>query len=61
MEDIINKELLNRVNKDWLPFFDENMTELIDILSKIDYTKQCIFPNKEDIFKSLFYLSLIHI
>ncbi len=57
MEDIINKELLNRVNKDWLPFFDENMTELIDILSKIDYTKQCIFPNKEDIFKSLFYFS----
>ena len=33
------------------------MTELTDILSKVNYSNNCIFPNKEDIFESLFYFS----
>ena len=50
-------ENINNVNKDWLPFFDENMSELQEIINKIDYTNNSIFPNKQDIFKSLFYFS----
>ena len=50
-------ENINNVNKDWLPFFNENMTELIEIINKVNYTNNSIFPNKEDIFKALFYFS----
>jgi uracil-DNA glycosylase len=49
------EELLNRVNTDWLPFFDQNKDELEQIISKLDYNKYTIFPNKKNIFKSLFY------
>lgn len=50
-------ENINNINKDWLPFFDENMIELQEIINKLNYKKECIFPNKEDIFKALFYFS----
>jgi uracil-DNA glycosylase len=50
-------ENINNINKDWLPFFDENMSELTEIINKVNYSNNSIFPNKQDIFKSLFYFS----
>lgn len=50
MENIII--IMENINKDWLPFFDENMNELQEIINKIDYTES-IFPHKKDIFKSM--------
>lgn len=49
-------ELLNKVRPEWMDFFnDENLKELEKILSKIDFKNETIFPNKKDIFRSLFY------
>ena len=49
-------ELLNKVHPEWLDFFnEENLNELKNILSKIDFENETIFPNKKDIFRSLFY------
>jgi len=49
-------ELLNKVYPEWMDFFnDENVKQLEKILSKIDFKNETIFPNKKDIFRSLFY------
>lgn len=49
-------ELLNKVHPEWMDFFnDENVKQLEKILSKIDFKNETIFPNKKDIFRSLFY------
>ena len=47
-------DILNNVNEGWLPFFENNSNELNEILSKIDFN-ETIFPEKNNILKSLFY------
>ena len=48
-------DLLDKVHPDWMDFFNDNLTELKDILAKIDFKNETIFPKKKDIFRSLFY------
>jgi uracil-DNA glycosylase len=48
-------DLLDKVHPDWMEFFNDNLTELKDILAKIDFKNETIFPKKKDIFRSLFY------
>jgi uracil-DNA glycosylase len=47
-------EILSKVDKGWLPFFETNKNELTEILSKIEFNDM-VFPYKENIFKALFY------
>lgn len=47
--------LLAKVHPGWIDFFEENKDELKEILSKIDFKNETIFPFKKDIFRSLFY------
>jgi len=47
-------EILSKVDKGWLPFFENNKNDLTEILSKIEFN-DLIYPNKEKIFKALFY------
>jgi uracil-DNA glycosylase len=48
---------MNKVHPDWIPFFDENKKDLDEILSKINYDSETIFPKKKYIFRALFYNS----
>jgi uracil-DNA glycosylase len=52
----MDNKLLDKVNSEWLPFFNDNKKELEDIMFKIDFNK-IVFPYKEDIFRALFYNS----
>ena len=47
-------DILSKIDVGWLPFFEENKEQLDNILNKIDFNNN-IFPNKENIFKALFY------
>ena len=53
--------VLENVNKSWLPFFEDNKDELKNILSNIDFDSKPIFPNKKDIFRALFYSDVTEI
>jgi len=57
----MDNKILDKVNSEWLPFFNDNREELEDIMCKINFNKidfnEIIFPNKEDIFRALFYNS----
>jgi uracil-DNA glycosylase len=46
-------DIKKRINAGWEPFFEINNTELTGILDCIDF--DTIYPNKNDIFRSLFY------
>jgi uracil-DNA glycosylase len=50
-------QVLQRVNPGWLPFFDTNKAQLIEILNKInnDAKTKTIFPTPDDLFRTLFY------
>jgi uracil-DNA glycosylase len=50
-------KILDKVHPDWISFFEENKESLNDILSKIDYEKEVIYPKKKKIFKAFFYTS----
>jgi uracil-DNA glycosylase len=49
--------MLENINIGWKPFFEENKKELETIISKLDKIKdtKTIFPNRDDIFRTLFY------
>ena len=47
-------DIISKIHKGWLPFFEENKEQLDKILEKIEFNEN-IFPNKQNIFKSLFY------
>ena len=46
-------EILNEVNLNWNKFFNDNIDELNNILSLIDYENEIIYPEKTKIFKCL--------
>lgn len=48
-------DILKRIHIGWLPFFEKNNTELNTILDSINFDLDVIYPNKSDIFRSLFY------
>lgn len=47
-------DIISKVHKGWLPFFEENKEELDKIFETINFNDN-IFPRKENIFKTLFY------
>ena len=47
-------DIISKIHKGWLEFFEENKEQLDKILEKIEFNEN-IFPNKQNIFKSLFY------
>ena len=49
--------ILNKINDSWNEFINENIEEINNILSQIDFDNEIIFPKKENIFRSLFYNS----
>ena len=49
-------DIISKIHKGWLEFFEENKEQLDKILEKIEFNEN-IFPNKQNIFKSLFYFS----
>lgn len=49
-------DILNKIHNDWLPFFEENIDEIKEILKKVDYNNNIVFPKQEDIFRTFFYL-----
>ena len=51
-------KILDKVHPDWISFFEENKESLNDILSKIDYEKEVIFPKKK---KYLKHFSIHHL
>jgi len=48
-------DILNKINNGWIPFFEKNNTELTTILNSINFDSDTIYPNKNDVFRSLFY------
>jgi len=48
-------DILLNINNGWLEFFNNNINELNIILNNIDFNNQIIFPDKKNIFSSLFY------
>jgi uracil-DNA glycosylase len=50
-------ELLTKINNGWQEFIHENMDEINNILGQINFDTEIIFPQKENIFRSLFYFS----
>ena len=46
--------ILNKINDSWNEFINENIEEINNILSQIDFDNEIIFPKKENIFRSLF-------
>lgn len=51
--------VLERVNSDWIPFFENNKTELIKILDELNELRktQIIYPRRSDLFRALYYHS----
>lgn len=47
-------DIISKVHKGWLPFFEENEDQLNTILEQINFNEN-IFPNKKNVFKSMFY------
>ncbi len=51
--------ITKRINPGWMPFFEENKQELLNIIDKLNELKKIdkIYPNKKDIFRALYYHS----
>lgn len=51
--------ITSRIHKDWMPFFESNKTELIEILDTLTQLskEQIIYPRKSDIFRAFYYHS----
>ena len=49
--------LLEKIHPEWLPFFEENIKEIEEIIEKVDYENNIVFPKKKKIFKTFFYSS----
>jgi len=49
--------IISRIHKEWLPFFEKNKEEFENILSKLNEMERKIYPNANDILRSLFYHS----
>jgi uracil-DNA glycosylase len=52
-------KVTKRIHSDWMPFFEANKYELVDILAKLNELaeKSTIYPNRQDIFRAFFYHS----
>ena len=52
-------KVINRIHKDWIPFFDSYKNELIIILDKLNElsNNQIIYPHRTDIFRAFYYHS----
>jgi uracil-DNA glycosylase len=50
-------KLTKRIHTDWMPFFDNNKDELINILDKLNEMDNIIYPKKQDIFRAFYYHS----
>jgi len=50
--------MLKKIHSGWLSFIEDNKEELEEILSKIYFDDKIIYPNKKDIFRTLFYFDV---
>jgi uracil-DNA glycosylase len=48
-------EIIDNINNGWEEFINENIDSINTILNKLDFDNEIIFPEKENIFKALFY------
>ena len=50
-------KVTKRIHPDWMPFFEANMYELVDILAKLNELaeKSTIYPHRQDIFRAFYY------
>jgi uracil-DNA glycosylase len=51
--------MTRRIHPEWMPFFEDNKYELVDILVKINEfaEKNTIYPHRQDIFRAFYYHS----
>jgi uracil-DNA glycosylase len=52
-------KITSRIHIDWMPFFESNKTELINILVKLNELSktETIYPKQKDIFRAFYYHS----
>ena len=52
-------KVTKRIHPEWMPFFEANMYELVDILAKLNELaeKSTIYPHRQDIFRAFYYHS----
>ena len=53
------EKMTKRIHPDWLPFFESNKQDLIKIFKILNdqHISNLIYPNRQDIFRALFYSS----
>jgi uracil-DNA glycosylase len=53
------EKVTNRIHPKWMPFFEDNKDELINILNKLNELGKTniIYPNRQDIFRAFYYHS----
>ncbi len=51
------EKVTNRIHPEWMPFFEENKDELINILNNINIIAQTniVYPRRKDLFRALYY------
>ncbi len=52
-------KVTSRIHPEWMPFFEDNKSELISILVKLNELaeKNTIYPHRQDIFRAFYYHS----